>query len=150
MVNRNMQAPLVLVAGARPNFIKIAPLLRSLDRRRDGLHPLLVHTGQHYDHGMSQVFFDQLGIPPRHTSLGVGSGTHGEQTGRIMERFEQLLCAMEERSAGVVVVGDVNSTMPCAVAARQTRRALSRRSGPPVVRPMGDGRAAERIVAILE
>ena len=116
-----MRRSIMLVAGARPNFMKVAPLMRALHVGDSVFRPLLVHTGQHYDHGMSQVFFDQLGIPPPDVALEVGSGPHGEQTGRIMERFERLLLDAESRPAGVVVVGDVNSTMGCALAAVKLR-----------------------------
>lgn len=101
----------VCVAGARPNFMKIKPVLDSLESR--GADTTLVHTGQHYDTTMSDVFFADLGIrsPDRH--LNVGSGTHAEQTGRVMTAFEPLL--EETRPDVVVVVGDVNSTMACAI-----------------------------------
>ena len=103
----------VLVAGARPNFMKIKPVLDALERR--AIETILVHTGQHYDPGMSDVFFEELGIRPPDHSLGVGSGTHAEQTARVMVAFEPLL---EETAPDVVVVvGDVNSTMACAIVA---------------------------------
>jgi len=106
-----------LVVGARPNFIKAAPILRAF---RDAPVPWtmrLVHTGQHYDEGMSAIFFDQLGIPAPTAELGVGSGTHGEQTARVLAGFEQYLLQTPDRSRGVIVVGDVNSTMAAALAA---------------------------------
>jgi UDP-N-acetylglucosamine 2-epimerase (non-hydrolysing) len=101
------------VAGARPNFMKIAPVLDELERRR--VTNWLVHTGQHYDPAMSDVFFDELGIraPDRH--LEVGSGTHAQQTARIMEAFEPIV--EDLRPDWVVVVGDVNSTVACALVA---------------------------------
>ncbi len=99
------------VAGARPNFMKIKPVLDALEAL--GLECDLVHTGQHYDERMSDVFFEDLGIRPPDHSLGVGSGTHAEQTGRVMVAFEALL---EQVTAdAIVVVGDVNSTLACAV-----------------------------------
>lgn len=103
----------VVVAGARPNFMKVKPVLDALDRR--GTKTILVHTGQHYDAAMSDIFFEELGIraPDRH--LNVGSGTHAEQTARIMVGFEPLL--EEEQADLVVVAGDVNSTMACAIVA---------------------------------
>ena len=107
----NLTLRVVLVAAARPNFMKIKPVLDALEV--DGHQTVLVHTGQHYDPLMSDVFFEELGIraPDRH--LGVGSGSHAEQTGRIMVEFERLL---EELDADLtVVVGDVNSTMACAI-----------------------------------
>lgn len=102
------------MAGARPNFVKIAPLMRSM-ADRPGLHPLLVHTGQHYSNEMSDLFFKQLDIPDPDINLGVGSATHAVQTARIMERFEQV--CMDERPDAVVVVGDVNSTAACVLVA---------------------------------
>ena len=102
-----------LVAGARPNFMKIAPLYKCLNAV-PGIDAQIVHTGQHYDEAMSDVFFRQLGLPPPHISLTVGSATHGAQTGRVLERFEAAL--IEHRPAAVVVVGDVNSTLACALA----------------------------------
>ncbi len=108
-----MMHPVILVAGARPNFMKIAPLYRALAQRNVPL--LLVHTGQHYDDNMSQVFFDDLDLPRPDIYLGVGSGTHAEQTGRVMIDFEQI-CLAQSPSL-VVVVGDVNSTVACAMVA---------------------------------
>jgi len=99
------------VAGARPNFMKIKPVLDALEARDVVVD--LVHTGQHYDERMSDVFFDDLGIRPPDHSLGVGSGSHAEQTGRVMVAFEHLL---EQVTAdAIVVVGDVNSTLACAI-----------------------------------
>ena len=103
-----------LVAGARPNFMKIAPLYKRL-RRVSAFDVRIVHTGQHYDASMSGVFFEQLGLPEPHISLGVASGSHAAQTARILERFEAAL--VEHRPALVIVVGDVNSTIACALAA---------------------------------
>ena len=107
---------LVFVAGARPNFMKVAPLLRSLRARAPGSACRLVHTGQHYDASMSSVFFRDLGIPEPDAHLGVGSGGHGVQTGRILAGFEEYLLGAPP-TRGVVVVGDVNSTVACALAA---------------------------------
>ncbi|HXX94844.1 MAG TPA: UDP-N-acetylglucosamine 2-epimerase (non-hydrolyzing) [Planctomycetota bacterium] len=104
-----------VVAGARPNFMKVAPLLRELAARGGPLQGRLVHTGQHYDEGMSEVFFRQLGIPEPEVRLGAGSGTHGEQTAKILSSYERHL--MGSRPRGVVVVGDVNSTLACSLAA---------------------------------
>lgn len=106
-------SPIDCIVGARPNFVKIAPILRALDAA--GIPSRLVHTGQHYDAGMSEVFFEQLGIRPPDVRLEVGSGSHGRQTGRVLERYEEVLLA--DRPGGVVVVGDVNSTLACALAA---------------------------------
>jgi UDP-N-acetylglucosamine 2-epimerase (non-hydrolysing) len=105
-----------LVAGARPNFMKIAPIVRALER--DGrLAWKLVHTGQHYDRNMSDVFFEELGIPAPDVHFGCGGGTHAQQTARIMEAFEAHVAA--DRPDAVVVVGDVNSTLACAVVAKK-------------------------------
>lgn len=105
---------LLFVAGARPNFMKIAPLMAAAAKRPE-LETLLVHTGQHYDEKMSETFFRQLGIPEPDVNLEVGSGSHARQTAAVMERFEDVLLA--ERPHGVVVVGDVNSTLACAITA---------------------------------
>jgi UDP-N-acetylglucosamine 2-epimerase (non-hydrolysing) len=103
------------VVGARPNFMKMAPLFHELRERVPSLRQVLVHTGQHYDREMSAIFVDELGLPePKHT-LDVGSGGHGAQTGRALERLEPVLLA--ERPRVVVVVGDVNSTLAGALAA---------------------------------
>ena len=102
------------VVGARPNFMKIAPIIEQMKKAAD-LDSILVHTGQHYSEGMSDVFFRELEIPVPDIHLGVGSGTHAEQTARIMVEFERV-CANEKPDL-VVVVGDVNSTMACAIVA---------------------------------
>src|SRR5687768_3031725 len=108
-------SPIVeLVAGARPNFVKLSPVVRAL-RDMPGLGCRIVHTGQHYDVSMSDVFFEELGIPGADVHLGVGSGSQGAQTARILERYEAHLLA--NRPAATVVFGDVNSTMACALAA---------------------------------
>ncbi len=108
----------VNVVGARPNFMKIAPLMDEM-RRRACLDPLLVHTGQHYDESMNDAFFRELDIPIPDVNLGVGSGSHGEQTGRIMIALEAVL---EKRKPDwVVVAGDVNSTMAAALVASKMR-----------------------------
>jgi UDP-N-acetylglucosamine 2-epimerase (non-hydrolysing) len=103
-----------LIAGARPNFMKIAPLYHAL-KREDWAEPIIVHTGQHYDVNMSAAFFQDLMLPEPHFHLGVGSGTHAEQTGGVMIAYEKLLLA--QRPDLVVVVGDVNSTVACTLAA---------------------------------
>lgn len=111
---------LVVVAGARPNFMKVAPLIEALNvaKQRDPhLTFSLVHTGQHYDERMSSAFFDDLGLPRPDVDLGVGSGSHAEQTGKVMIEFERLL--QKEEPDWVVVVGDVNSTMACTIAAKK-------------------------------
>ena len=106
-----------LVAAARPNFMKIAPVLRAMEASGCGLSARIVHTGQHYDEGMSDVFFRDLGIREPDVHLGVGSGTHGAQTGRVLVAYEEHLLSASPGPAVTVVVGDVNSTMACALAA---------------------------------
>jgi len=102
------------IVGARPNFMKMAPILDALKRHPE-IHPFLIHTGQHYDAEMSRVFFDELGLPAPDKDLEVGSDTHARQTARIMSAYEPLV---EERAPKlVVVVGDVNSTMACSLVA---------------------------------
>ena len=111
-----------IIAGARPNFMKIAPIIKALDARKQAgghLRYRLVHTGQHYDARMSGDFFAQLGIPEPDVNLEVGSGTQAEQTAAIMVRYEKLL--LEAPSRLCLVVGDVTSTMACAIAAQKLR-----------------------------
>ncbi len=103
------------VAGARPNFMKIAPILRAFKARAPRIEARLVHTGQHYDYEMNEAFFRQLEIPEPDISLEVGSASHAVQTAEIMKRFEPVLD--RERPAAVLVVGDVNSTIACALVA---------------------------------
>ena len=122
MASLNHHIKLILVVGARPNFMKIAPLIPAI-RRQNSLHPYgetqidyrLVHTGQHYDLQMSDAFFQELGIPEPDYNLGVGSGSHAAQTAEIMVRFEKV--CLQENPDWVVVVGDVNSTMACTLVA---------------------------------
>jgi len=102
------------VCGARPNFMKIAPLMRAYEQH-DDIRPMLIHTGQHYDRNMSDLFFKQLRIPEPDINLGVGSGSHAVQTAEIMKRFEPVV--LEHRPRWVVVVGDVNSTIACGLVA---------------------------------
>lgn len=110
-----MSVPHILcVVGARPNFMKIAPIMRAL-RAEGRFRASLVHTGQHYDAAMKQSFFEQLGIPEPDVDLGVGSGTHAEQTANIMLRFEPEMLRLSPDA--VLVVGDVNSTVACAMVA---------------------------------
>lgn len=115
---------MVLVAGARPNFMKVAPLLRAIEKHnfqspytnhQSPITPLLVHTGQHYDYEMSRVFFQDLTLPEPDVYLCVGSGTHAEQTGRVMIEIEKVF--LENKPDIVVVFGDVNSTLAAALAA---------------------------------
>jgi UDP-N-acetylglucosamine 2-epimerase (non-hydrolysing) len=105
---------IIAVAGARPNFMKIAPLMWEINHRSD-IEAYLVHTGQHYDERMSRLFFEELRIPRPDIDLGVGSGSHAVQTAEVMKRFEPVL--LEQRPDAVVVVGDVNSTIACALTA---------------------------------
>ena len=106
------------VVGARPNYMKMAPLLRAMANHVPALPTMLVHTGQHYERNMNEGFFDALQLPPPAVNLGVGSGSHASQTADIMRRFEPVL--QKSRAACVAVVGDVNSTLACAlVAAKQ-------------------------------
>lgn len=100
------------VVGARPNFMKVAPVLRAL-AARNGVTQTLVHTGQHYDRNMSDVFFEQLGIPEPDVNLSVGSGSHAQQTAEIMTRFEPVV--LERKPDWVLVYGDVNSTVAAAL-----------------------------------
>ena len=106
---------ILCVVGARPNFMKIAPIMRALNAFGSGLEAKLLHTGQHYDAAMKKLFFDQLHIPQPDIDLGVGSGSHAMQTAEIMRRFEPVL--EEVQPAAVLVVGDVNSTIACALVA---------------------------------
>lgn len=110
----------LVVAGARPNFMKVAPILRALEK--GGHESVLVHTGQHYDVKMSDTFFRELGLPRPDHHLGVGSASHAVQTARCMETFEPVL--LDVRPDWVVVVGDVNSTIACALVASKLREEL--------------------------
>jgi len=104
---------ILLVAGARPNFMKVAPIMWEMAKSSQECEPILVHTGQHYDVNMSQVFFDELRLPAPHENLEVGSGSHTWQTAQVMLRFEPIL--LKYRPDWVIVVGDVNSTLACAL-----------------------------------
>lgn len=106
----------LLIVGARPNFMKMAPLFFAMSEERV-VEPLIVHTGQHYDYTMSQAFFEDLELPQPHHFLGTGSGSHAEQTARIMVEFEKVLRA--EKPDLVVVFGDVNSTVACSLTAKK-------------------------------
>ncbi|MBU3981774.1 MAG: UDP-N-acetylglucosamine 2-epimerase (non-hydrolyzing) [Proteobacteria bacterium] len=106
----------LLIAGARPNFMKIAPIYRE-SLKYDHVECRIVHTGQHYDYDMSQAFFEDLELPEPDFFLNTGSGTHGVQTAKIMVAFEEL--CQEERPDLVIVVGDVNSTLACSIVAKK-------------------------------
>ena len=113
-MSQNVEKVIHLIAAARPNFMKIAPLYHALIKE-PWARVLIVHTGQHYDLNMSDVFFQDLGLPEPHIHLGVGSGSHAEQTGQVMMAYEKIL--LEKRPDLVIVVGDVNSTAARALAA---------------------------------
>jgi UDP-N-acetylglucosamine 2-epimerase (non-hydrolysing) len=101
------------VVGARPNFMKVAPIVEAMKRREREFTPLVVHTGQHYDANMSDSFFRDLELPKPDVYLGVGSASHAAQTAAVMERFEPVV--IEQKPDWVIVVGDVNSTLACAL-----------------------------------
>ena len=101
------------IAGARPNFMKVAPIYAEMKRRGEEFVPMIVHTGQHYDTAMSDSFFEDLGMPKPDVHLGVGSGSHAVQTAKIMTEFEPVV--LREKPDWVLVVGDVNSTIACAL-----------------------------------
>lgn len=110
----------IAVAGARPNFMKIAPILNAFSARRASGQEaavVLVHTGQHYDKQMSDDFFEELGLPTPDINLGIGGGSHAEQTGKAMMGFEKA--CLDERPDCVIVVGDVNSTLACSITAKK-------------------------------
>ncbi len=110
---------LACIVGARPNFMKIAPILRAFEKH-PSLKPTLIHTGQHYDANLSDVFFEELGISRPDISLGIGSGSHGKQTADILVAIENVLVEAREKGEGfdrMIVVGDVNSTMAATIAA---------------------------------
>jgi UDP-N-acetylglucosamine 2-epimerase (non-hydrolysing) len=109
-----------LVAGARPNFMKIAPIVRALQAQAQSEQRLsykIIHTGQHYDREMNDVFFEELGIPQPDVFMAAGGGSHAQQTAKIMVGFEEL--CQNERPAAVLVVGDVNSTLACSIVAKK-------------------------------
>lgn len=105
------------VVGARPNFMKMAPIIEAMNKYSAKIQHMLVHTGQHYDEKMSKSFFHDLGMPRPDVDLEVGSGTHAEQTARIMVEFEKV--CLREKPDLVIVVGDVNSTMACTITAKK-------------------------------
>jgi UDP-N-acetylglucosamine 2-epimerase (non-hydrolysing) len=111
----NEKIRVLAVAGARPNFMKIAPLMHEFAKRLETFEPILVHTGQHYDKAMSESFFSELGIPEPDVNLGVGSGSHAVQTAQVLMKIEELL--IERQPHVVLVVGDVNSTLAATLAA---------------------------------
>lgn len=116
-MNKLIKMKIDLIAGARPNFVKIAALYYANKSISDKFSFRLIHTGQHYDEKLSGVFFKELGIPHPHFNLGVGSSSHAKQTGAIMVGYEEVL--MKSKPDLVIVVGDVNSTMACTIAAKK-------------------------------
>lgn len=109
---------ILLIAGARPNFMKIAPILRVIKKDYvETIDPVIVHTGQHYDFEMSETFFKDLELPKPEYFLDSGSGTHAEQTAKVMVEFENV--CKKERPECVLVVGDVNSTLACSIVAKK-------------------------------
>ncbi len=104
---------ILLIVGARPNFMKVAPIFAEMKRRSADFAPMIVHTGQHYDAAMSDAFFDDLGMSKPDVYLGVGSGSHAVQTAKVMTEFEPVV--LREKPDWVLVVGDVNSTIACAL-----------------------------------
>ena len=106
---------IISVVGARPNFMKVSPLYKELSKYNETIQHLICHTGQHYDEKMSKIFFDELGLPKPDFYLGVGSGSHAEQTSKVMIEFEKIL--LKEDPDLIIVVGDVNSTIACSLVA---------------------------------
>jgi len=114
---KEIHLKIINIVGARPNFMKMAPIIKAMDQHPGEIEHLLVHTGQHYDEKMSKSFFVDLGMPKPDIDLGVGSGSHAEQTAAVMVKFEQVCLA--EKPDLVIVVGDVNSTMACTITAKK-------------------------------
>lgn len=111
----NNLGPVICVVGARPNFMKMAPILRAFSNNQPAIPTLLVHTGQHYDRDMNDKLFEDLRLPHPDINLEVGSGSHAVQTAEVMRRFEPVLD--EKKPSCVLVVGDVNSTLACTLVA---------------------------------
>ena len=114
---------LYIIAGARPNFMKIAPIIRALQNQNEQFDFRIIHTGQHFDKEMSDVFFDELGIPQPDHHLNCGGGSHAEQTAKIMVAFEKI--CQNERPDCVIVVGDVNSTLACSIVSKKLNISLA-------------------------
>ena len=136
IMDQNNHMKVMSIVGARPNFMKVASLARAIERHNgEERHPriehTIVHTGQHYDEQMSDLFFKELDIPKPHYNLEVGSGSHAAQTAQIMERFEPVL--LTEQPDVLLVVGDVNSTIACALVATKARYNGSSRRPRPLV-----------------
>ena len=113
----NKLKKIISVVGARPNFMKVAPIHRAFQKYNRQINHLICHTGQHYDEKMSKIFFNDLELPQPDFYLGVGSGSHAEQTGKIMIEFEKVL--LQEKPDLIIVVGDVNSTIACSLTANK-------------------------------
>jgi UDP-N-acetylglucosamine 2-epimerase (non-hydrolysing) len=112
-----MRIKIISVVGARPNFMKVAPIHKAFQKYKEEIDHLICHTGQHYDEKMSDIFFRQLNLPLPDFYLGIGSGTHAEQTGKVMIKFEKIL--LHEKPDLVIVVDDVNSTIACSLTAKK-------------------------------
>ena len=123
-----MSIRLAVLAGARPNFMKVAPLMAAI-AQDENFETILIHTGQHYDEKMSKLFFEELKIPRPDIDLGVGSGSHAVQTAEVMKRIEPVL--LEQKADAILVVGDVNSTVACALDGCQARGPRNPRRGGP-------------------
>ena len=108
---------IITVVGARPNFMKVAPIHKAFKKYKKNITHIICYTGQHYDTNMSEVFFKQLGLPTPDYYLGIGSGSHAVQTGNIMIKFEEVL--LKENADMIIVVGDVNSTIACSLTAKK-------------------------------
>ncbi|MBA7465879.1 UDP-2,3-diacetamido-2,3-dideoxy-D-glucuronate 2-epimerase [subsurface metagenome] len=122
-IQKMKKRKIFLVAGARPNFMKIAPLWRELKKFPSQFSSYIIHTGQHYDYEMSRIFFKNLGLPRPHFYLGVGSASHAKQTAKIMVKFEKVVC--DQMPDIITVVGDVNSTLACSLVAAKLRVPLA-------------------------
>ena len=116
-MSKNSKKRIILVIGARPNFVKVAPMVRELKKYNYKFNYTILHTGQHYDYEMSEAIFEDLDIPEPDIYLGIGGGTHAEQTGKIMMAFEKVL--IEGEYDLVVVFGDVNSTLASTIVAKK-------------------------------
>ncbi len=117
MSRKPCRLKIINVVGARPNFMKMAPIIEAINMHPSEIEQLLVHTGQHYDEKMSKAFFDARGMPKPDIDLEIGSGSHAEQTGQVMIKFEKV--CLREKPDLVIVVGEVNSTMACTITAKK-------------------------------